>query len=103
MNVKLQHVIREIIGRTGIEIIEAIVGGQRNPPKLSEPRDPRTRADEKTIAMSQEGHWREKHIFELTQALELYRIYQAKLAQCDLQNEVHLGRFADRSGGAPPG
>ena len=32
MNVKLQHVISDITGKTGMEIIEAIVGGQRDPP-----------------------------------------------------------------------
>ena len=32
MNVKLQHVIRDITGKTGMDIIEAIVGGERNPP-----------------------------------------------------------------------
>ncbi len=31
MNVKLQHVIRDITGKTGMDIIEAIVGGERNP------------------------------------------------------------------------
>ena len=31
MNVKLQHVISDITGRTGTDIIEAIVGGQRDP------------------------------------------------------------------------
>ena len=72
MNVKLQHVISDITGKTGTEIIEAIVGGKRNPRKLARLRDPRTKADEKTIAKSLQGHWREEHIFELSQALELY-------------------------------
>ena len=71
MNLKLQHVIRDIIGKTGMKIIEAIVGGERNPRRLAQPRDPRTRANEATIARSLQGHWREEHIFELTQALEL--------------------------------
>ena len=31
MNVKLQHVISDITGKTGMDIIEAIVGGQRDP------------------------------------------------------------------------
>ena len=40
MNVKLQHVISDIAGKTGTEIIEAIVGGQRDPVKLAQLRDP---------------------------------------------------------------
>ena len=102
MNVKLQHVIRDITGKTGMDIIEAIVGGERNPRSLARLRDPRTKADEKTIAKSLQGHWRQEHIFELTQALELYRTYQGKIAQCDREIESQLGRFEDRSDGAPP-
>ena len=81
MNVKLQHVISDVTGKTGTQIIEAIVKGERDPGKLAQLRDRRTRADEATIAKSLQGHWREEHIFELTQALELYRVYQDKIAE----------------------
>ena len=69
MNVKLQHVIRDITGKTGMGIIEAIVDGERDPRKLARLRDPRIKADEATTVL--QGHWREEHIFQLTQALEL--------------------------------
>ena len=88
MNVKLQHVIRDITGKTGMDIMEAIAGGERDPRKLARLRDPRTKADEATIARSLRGHWREEHIFELTQALELYRFYQDKIAECDREIEA---------------
>ena len=39
-------------------------------------RDPRIKSDEKTIAKLLQGHWRQEHIFELAQALKLYRTYQ---------------------------
>ena len=68
MNVKLQHVIRDITGKTGMDIIEAIVGGERDPRTLARLRDRRIKADGATIAKSLQGHWREEHIFELTQA-----------------------------------
>ena len=102
MNVKLQHVIRDITGKTGMDIMEAIVGGERDPRKLAQLRDARVKADEATIARSLRGHWREKHIFELTQALELYRVYQGKIAECDQEIEARLERFEDRSDGEPP-
>ena len=102
MNVKLQHVISDIAGKTGTEIIEAIVGGQRDPVKLAQLRDPRIKVDEATIAKSLRGHWRAEHIFELTQALELYRAYQGKIAECDREIEAQLERFEDRSTGEPP-
>ena len=49
MNVKLQHVIRDITGKTGMDIIEAIVQGERSPRRLARLRDP-SKADEATIA-----------------------------------------------------
>ena len=61
----------------------AIVRGERSPRRLAQRRDPRIKSDEKTIAKSLRGHWRQEHIFELTQALELYRTYQDKISQCD--------------------
>ena len=102
MNVKLHHVISNITGKTGMEIMEAIVGGQRDPVQLAQLRDPRIKADEATIAKSLQGHWREEHIFELTQALELYRFYQDKIAECDREIEAQLERFEDHSNGDPP-
>ena len=102
MNVKLHHVISDITGKTGLDIIEAIVGGQRDPRQLAQLRDPRIKADEATIAKSLQGHWREEHIFELTQALELYRFYQDKIAECDREIEAQLERFEDLSNGDLP-
>ena len=99
MNIKLQHVISNITGTTGMKIIEAIVEGERNPRALAQFRHPTMKADEKEIAKSLCGHWREEHIFELTQALELYRTYQSKIAECDQEIEARLGRFEDRSDG----
>ena len=102
MNVKLQHVISDITGKTGMDIMEAIAGGERDPRQLARLRDPRIKADEATIAKSLQGHWREEHIFELTQALELYRFYQDKIAECDREIAAQLERFEDRSDGEPP-
>ena len=104
LNVKLQHVISNITGQTGMAIIEAIVSGERDPKRLAQLRDPRIRADEATIAKSLQGHWREERIFELTQALELYRFYHAKIAECDREIAAQLERFEDHSdGGSPAG
>ena len=102
MNVKLHHVISDITGKTGMDIMEAIAGGQRDPQRLTQLRDPRIKADEATIAKSLQGHWREEHIFELTQALGLYRFYQDKIAECDREIEAQLERFEDHSNGDPP-
>ena len=102
MNVKLQHVISDITGATGLAIIDAIVGGERDPLKLAQLRDPRIRADTSTIARSLHGHWRDEHIFELTQARELYRVYQGKIAECDGKLEALLEEWDDSGDPRPP-
>ena len=102
MHIKLQHVLRNITGMTGMKIIEAIVAGERDPHRPAGFRHPRMKATENEIAESLRGHWRAEHIFELTQALELYRTYQRKIDECDREIEVHLDSFEDRSDGEMP-
>ena len=67
MNVKLQHVISNVTGKTGMDIIEAIVKGERDPRQLARFRRPGVKANQATIVKALQGHWREEHIFELTQ------------------------------------
>jgi hypothetical protein len=40
MNIQLKNVIRDVMGTTGMQIIRAIVEGQRDPIKLAKYRDP---------------------------------------------------------------
>jgi transposase len=46
------------------------------------------------------GNYREEHIFALTQAVELYDVYQTKMLICDMQIEAILKRL--KKNAAPP-
>ena len=46
MNIKLQHVISNITGKTGMEILDAIVRGERDPHTLAQLRDPKPESTE---------------------------------------------------------
>jgi transposase len=96
MNIQLHKVITDIIGVTGIRIIEAILNGERDPTKLAQLRDHRTRSSEETIAKSLEGDWREEHLFSLRQEFELYQIYREKITECDRKIEAYLGTFESK-------
>jgi transposase len=96
MNVKLQQVVSHITGATGMAIIRAILGGKRNPEELAKLRDCRCKNDEATIARALHGHYREEHLFELRQAVELFDEYQEKIAACDQRIEAHLATFDDQ-------
>lgn len=101
MNLKLQHVVSDITGKTGMDIIRAIVAGERDPQELAQLRDYQSKVDEPTLAAALQGHWREEHLFELAQAVALYDTYQEKMAECDRRIEAHLSAYQDRSDGKP--
>ncbi len=48
------------------------------------------------IAKSLEGNWREELLFVLRQQVELYRIYQEKITDCDLPLRKHLESFGSK-------
>jgi transposase len=102
MNVKLQHVVGDISGVTGMKIIRAILGGERDPQKLAQLRDPRCKHTAAEIAKSLEGNYRAEHLFALQQAVDLYDTYQGKIAECDVRLEAHLKTFEPRDAGVPP-
>lgn len=83
MNIKLNHVITELTGVTGMKIVRDILNGERDPHRLALHRDRRCKADEATIAKSLEGTWREEHLFALRQAVELYDTFQQHIKACD--------------------
>src|SRR6201994_162926 len=97
MNLQLHHVVTDITGATGMAIIRAIVAGERDPAVLAAHRDPRCHASAETISQALVGNDREEHIFALTQALELYDVYQAKVALCDVRIEAVLKRLRKSS------
>ena len=101
MNVKLQHVVSDITGVTGLAIIRALVAGQRDPTELAKLRDDRCGHSAADIARALYGTWRAEHLFALKQALELYDFYHRQMATCDRQIEQQLQQFADKSGGQP--
>ena len=90
MNVQLHHVISDISGLTGLAIIRAIVGGQRDPKQLARLRDPRIRASKETIQKSLEGNWQEELLFDLKIALESYDHFEGQITAYDKQISQEL-------------
>jgi transposase len=95
MNLQLANVISDLSGVTGQKIVRAILRGDRDPRKLAELSDPRIHASKEEIAKSLEGNWREELLFVLLQEVEMYDIYQRRIAECDQQLQKHLAGFAD--------
>jgi len=101
MNIQLANVLSDVSGVTGQAIIQTILGGQRDPHKLAEFRNPRVRASVEEIARSLEGHWQEDLLFVLPQEQAGYEFCQKQMAECDRQLNHYLEQREDRSQGAP--
>lgn len=102
MNIKVHTVITDLTGKSGMAIVEAIIGGERDPEKLSEHCKKRIRSEKfPAIVKSLQGMWKEEHVFELSSNHALYLSYQQKIAECDAQIEKHVrsktGTVADPS------
>ncbi len=87
MNVQLTQVLSDITGATGMQIIRAIVRGERDPQKLARYRHGTCRHSEAEIAKALTGHYQAEHVFALKQALALYDAYSEQVQACDAEIE----------------
>jgi transposase len=93
MNIKVHTVISDITGKTGIAIIEAIIGGERDPEKFMFHVDKRIKADKQTLLKSLEGNWRKEHLATLRLSYEMYKIIQDKIIECEKEIEDTLQQY----------
>ena len=96
MNIQLSTVLSDLSGVSGMAIIGAILKGERDAWKLAALADPGVKASAREIALSLEGNWRKELLFVLGQEVELYRVYQKKITECDRQLHKHLESFGSK-------
>jgi len=65
MNLQLHHVVSDVMGVTGRNIISAILVGVRDSKELAELRDERWKNSRQMIEHPQCGNYEEDHLFEL--------------------------------------
>jgi transposase len=113
MNLKLTEIISDITGRTGQDILKAILRGVRDPAKLAKFRHGKCKASEAEIAQALTGTYREEHVFCLRQAHQAWQFYLQQRDDCDTQIAQQLARMKQdralpplkqrvRSGGRKP-
>jgi transposase len=94
MNLQLHHVVTDVTGATGMRIIRAIVGGERNPLTLAAMRDRNCKSSVETIRSALVGNYQPEHVFALRQALALYDFYHARIEECDIEIERTLSALS---------
>ena len=83
MNVQVHRAVTDLTGVTGMAIVRAIVGGERDPTRLAEHRDPRCHKSADEIARYLTGTWRDEHLFNLASALRLFDALETEVASYD--------------------
>lgn len=94
MNLKLDNVFSDILGKSGQAIIKAILDGERDPKKLSALADSRCKTSKEEIEKSLQATWDEEHLFEMKQSDSLYQTYQRLIMECDTKINEIATRYA---------
>ena len=95
LNLRLDVVVNDICGLTGMAIIKAICNGEKNPERLADLRHHNCKKSKEEIAKALHSNGRQDYIFALKQELEMYEMFQAKIAQCDIEIEKMLNETID--------
>lgn len=96
LNLRLDVVVNDICGLTGMAIIKAICNGEKNPERLADLRHHNCRKSKEEIAKALHSNGRQDYLFTLKQELEMYELFQAKIALCDIEIEKMLNETIDK-------
>lgn len=90
LNLRLDVVVKDICGLTGMSIIKAICEGETDAKKLASLRHGNCHKSEAEIAKALESNGRKDYLFGLQQELEMYQSFQEKIISCDKEIEKLL-------------
>ena len=72
MNVRVHHAVKDTQGATGMAMLRAIVGGEREARNLVKLRDRGCHKSEAEMVELLTGNWRSDHVFNLQQHMAMY-------------------------------
>ena len=90
LNFRLDVVVRDITGVTGIKIIEDICSGNLNPTSLAKHRHYTCRKSEEEIAKALVSNEREDYLFGLKQEFERYIFYKKLISKSDYEIKTFI-------------
>ncbi len=83
MNIKLSGAVSDIGGLSGMDIIRAIIAGEKDPLKLASLRNKKCKKPEEKFIAALTGNFQKEHIFSLKQAVDHYDFTEKQLMECD--------------------
>jgi transposase len=93
LNIKIHQIVSNTEIQTSMNIIRAIVAGERNPKVLTQFRHPQMKASEEDFLKGLQGNWRAEHLFSLKQALTMYDFVKTQMVECEKEIEKTLGEI----------
>jgi len=85
MNIRLDVVVKDVVGLTGLKIIRAIALGETDPQKLASLRHYNCKKSEEEIAKALHSNGRKDFLYALKDELDTYEFIQKKIRECDDQ------------------
>jgi len=105
MNIRLDQAVSDVTGKTGMTIIRAILGGERDPRVLAGMRNAQCAKNEESIAEDLRGKYSDQHLFTLKHAVQTWDHLQSQIAECNASLDRQVQTFtkrADRSSTPKP-
>lgn len=96
MNLRLDVVVKDIVGLTGLKIIKEICKGENNPQKLAKLRHGNCKKSEQEIAKALQTNNRQDFLFVLKQELKQYQYIRSLIVECDEQIKSLLDNFINK-------
>jgi len=101
MNVQIHKVLSDITGVSGLRILRSILAGRRDPVELAALAHAGVKSSQDHIAQALTGVYHDEQIFTLRQAVELYDIFQQKIADCDQQLQIYMAQLESKTSSDP--
>jgi transposase len=87
MNIQLGQALSDLTGKTGLDILRAMVAGEHDPVVLAKLRKGCCQRSEADLIKALTGHYRKEHLFVLKQALAMFDTFSERLKECDQEIE----------------
>lgn len=97
MNLRLDVVVKDVCGLTGLKIIDAICQGENDPEILASFRHGNCRKTKQEISKALQSNGRQDYLFALQQEYQMYLELQDKITECELQIKKYIENMLDQN------
>lgn len=98
MNVQIGMFLTELDSKSGMDIITAIIGGERDPATLYTHVRPGVKTPKEQMLKALQGTWQAQHLFELKQLHAAYLFCMQQIHECDAEIEQQIDAYCKEKG-----